>query len=141
MTEPESSTTVDIAIRGLKIAPAPAVFAIASSATWLGGAGARPGRGAGQGNLLVLGVQRPIVSAARGIDGGSALGGFGDRRRVLDPSMVNADHHVGHRFFHQVEVAERQITFVELTVADESLEHSVDVIPNTLGAPIFEGAG
>ena len=81
------------------------------------------------------------MSPTRRIDGGSSPGGLGDRRRILDASVVDADDHVGHGLLHQVQVAEGQIALVELAVADESLKHAVDMVPDSLGAPILEGSG
>ena len=53
--------------------------------------------------------------------------------------MIDADHHIGHCLFHQTEVAEREVAFVELAVPSKSLDHAVDVVPDTFRTAILEG--
>ena len=80
------------------------------------------------------------MAAAASIDRGAGLRRFGDGRRVLDPGVVDADHHVRHRLFDQVEVAEREVALVQLAVADESLDHAMHMVSDAFGAAILEGS-
>ena len=81
------------------------------------------------------------MTTAGRVDGRARPAGFRHRRRVLDTGVVNADHHVRHRLFDQEQVPEGQITFVQLAISNESLEHAMHVIANALGASVFERSG
>ena len=78
------------------------------------------------------------MATAGGVDGCPGLGRVGDGRRVLDPRVIDADHHIGHGLFHQAEIAEREVAFVQLAVAYESLDHAMDVVPDPFCTTILE---
>src|SRR5205823_7294119 len=91
-----------------------------------------------QGNGLVFRVQGSVMAAAGGIDRGASLRRFGGSRWVLDPRVIDADLHVGHRLFDEMEIAEREVALVQLAVANESLDHAMDMISDTFGTAILE---
>ena len=81
------------------------------------------------------------MPAARGVDGRAGRRRIGHSGGILDPRVVDADDHVGHCLLHQVEVAEGEIALIELTIAHESLQHAVHVVPDTLCASIPQCSG
>src|SRR4029077_18380789 len=123
----------------LPIAPPP----LAGRAGWgpLGRTRTWPSGRSRQWDRLVFGVEGAVVAAPGGIDRLARFRRLLHRRRVLDPGVVDADHHVRHRLLHQVEVTEGEVTLVELTVANEALDHPVYVVADPFRAAILQRAG
>src|SRR5438445_3776090 len=107
----------------------------------LGRTRAWPRGGPGQGDRLVVGVEGAVMPAPGGVDRLARLRGLLHRRGVLDPGVVDADHHVRHRLLHQVEVAEGEVAVVELTIPGEALDHPVHMVAYAFGAAVLQGAG